>query len=90
MTLNCMGVWFFHLEKLPWRQEGHPANKNLASSPILGNKIRNRLTRSYERKSGALSVSALRLEWTLTVDDYDDVRVGRIVIDRCVCVYRNL
>jgi hypothetical protein len=43
-------------KKIPWRQEGHPAYKSL---------LRFRSTAHMSGTTGALSMTALRLEWTL-------------------------
>jgi len=53
----------FHIEKIPWRQEGHPAYNKPCSTSYLGQaEIENRPIRSYEWKTGALSMTAWRLE----------------------------
>jgi len=54
--------FFSPRKKIPWRQEGHPTYKN-CPTPYFGQpKQGNRPSRSYERKTDALHMTAFRLE----------------------------
>jgi len=69
MTVNCIRCSVLHgltPRKIPQRREWHMVSKTVT---VLGSqnqfwaaKIRNRPTLSYERRTGALSMIALRLE----------------------------